>query len=78
MVNLKRVGRANWRGTSDDPQELAEANAAFTGGRPNPENFPKDKGQFYFEADIPAFSNFPWDEVQLDKFEKTVKRQPVQ
>lgn len=78
MIILKRVNRTIWRGISDDPQELAEAHSSLTGGRPNPEGFPKDAdGGFYFETVLPQFDvNFPWDEVRFDKFEKTYKRPP--
>lgn len=76
MVILKRINRAIWRGTADDPQELAEANSSLTGGKPNPEGYPKDKdGQFFFETVLPQFDyNFPWDEIRFDGFEKTFKR----
>lgn len=78
MIILKRVTRSIWRGICDDPQELAQADSALRGVKPNPEGYPKDAdGKFYFETVLHQFdANFPWDEVHFDSFQKTFKAVP--
>lgn len=78
MVVMKRVNGSIWRISSTDPQELAQAKSAVSGGQPNPEGFPKDKeGRFYSECIVGQFGpNFPWDAVSFDGFGKTYKALP--
>jgi len=69
MVTFKRVKDDIWQSTSDDPQELAEANAIFCGGRPDPECFLKngEKDLFVGVVHLPQFDTLPWDEIILRK-----------
>jgi hypothetical protein len=74
MVHLTRKNRTVWHGASDDPQELAAADAFFRGSKADPEKFSKGPdGRFFFEAEVPVFETVPWDEITLDGFGKTVR-----
>lgn len=72
VVRLRRIKDTVWRGSSPDPQELAEAEAAFRGTKADPDAFNKTAtGEFYFEAPILHLDPtiFPWDELIVDKFQ---------
>ena len=66
MVIFKRIKDDMWQSSSENPIELAEASALFSGGQADPECYKKDEhGIFTGVVLLPCFATLVWDEVTL-------------